>query len=134
MAVEEVLAKLKAEGLIQIDSNPEKTVTYLKKRSPVEQDQFRNSDNTFVARLSYRMANDAHVDTSEFVVQRCKEWITDPLNKPKTEATLRSCLEQLCLVKEEINTDVALEMMVQQGLIEIDLDDKVIYKTKKGQH
>jgi hypothetical protein len=61
--VDEAIQQLQNEGCFSADGAGK--VTYLKKQAPEQSD--RISTNSFVARESYRMANDARKDLAKLV-------------------------------------------------------------------
>lgn len=78
------------------------------------------------ARQSYA---DRHAvkDESEVAYQKCKAWVSAPLNSPKSADSLRNSLAQLCITKQSVEVDTAIEAMVTHGMIAIDNDGKVVY-------
>jgi peroxiredoxin len=58
---------------------------------------------------------------------RCREWVEAPLNTPTTLAALKNSLQQLCVMKEELDPDNAVKLLEARGVIFIDHDNKITY-------
>lgn len=109
--------KLKQEGYIEVTANAEKTVKYLRAR---EQES---------AKFQFRSAREdsAPKDPATEAMQRCKAWVVEPLNAPKTLDALQNCLKQLCTVKYEFDPYKVVKLLEEQRIITIDNNDKVHY-------
>jgi len=114
MEPEQAIEKLKLEGYIQVASNPEKTVTYLKRKDQERVQYSRNNDS-------------APKDPTVEAYQKCKSWILEPLNAPKTLDALQNCLKQLCTVKHEFDPEKIVKLLEDHRVISLDLNDKVTY-------
>ena len=111
---QEAIEKLKQEGYIQVASDAEKTVKYLRTK---EQE-----------RSHYRSGQDsAPRDPAAEALQRCKSWVVEPLNRPKTLDALQNCMKQLCHVKYEFDPEKVVKLLEEQRVISIDLNDRVHY-------
>ncbi|ELR14718.1 Endonuclease/exonuclease/phosphatase family protein [Acanthamoeba castellanii str. Neff] len=121
--VDEAVRQLQSEGHFSVDGAGK--ITFLKKKAAEESDRF--STNSFVARESYRMANETRKDPAKLALVRCREWVEAPLNKPTTLDALKNSLRQLCVSKDEVAPDDAVKLLEAHNVVFIDLDDKVTY-------
>lgn len=134
--VEEVIKKLEAEGYIQpatetvvrkkgklkvVETN--KVIRYPKKTTG------QSVGGSFSSRSYDSQKRGIIQSEAEQVYQRCKEWVSMPLNCPKTPESLHNCLAQLCIQKKTVEVDEVINAMVARRLIDIDNEDKVTYPT-----
>jgi len=68
-------------------------------------------------------------DEPEVILQKCRNWICQE-NRPKTEAGLRNCLNQLVTVKKDTDQDFVLDYLERNYLLKFYDYDKVEYKIK----
>jgi hypothetical protein len=62
------------------------------------------------------------------ILDRCRSWIVHPNNKPTTSVALGKCLEQLCIVKKQMDVQEILNCLRELNLVEVQDDDTLLYK------